>query len=278
MEKEKVFIWKNWEEWLDEVYSILVSIFPKKIINSIISSPPDDFYIGDPYFVEQLADATQLQTKGEIIDQITREFIQTYSIVRLYHACHPKDLGEYYRRGLRILDFQEQVSIAKELFLDDDLVSESSFNYAVGEASQDGREGKLYLSVCDDTLKSLGGLYLLYGSEYLSIIANRLTDVTGKDFLVVLRDRGIPTMWICDVPIENLHKEWFADLISNIVTTCFGYHSDIIEHFPQPDFTFEFTKSLPPSVIKDHYHPNKVYDPIRGNPLRSDEPIFCSHC
>jgi hypothetical protein len=94
-------------------------------------------------------------------------------------------------------------------------------------------------------------------------LAASLCGIGTRDYRKSLKNIGVPTIFICDVPWglisdgtkSSLTRTFTAELFRHLKTS--SYRPTMI------DFGFSIRRLLPPSRIAGHYHPVSVRDPIK---------------
>lgn len=132
--------------------------------------------------------------------------IWDYTHIRAYHACRPLSIQEYLDKGIipytksaAIKDAMNRLGIKRY----EELVKEK-FNKIWGES--EASKLRVWLSLDKETLLTCSGHYLIYGSEFLNTLAMQ----TGcREHL---KDVGMPTIFYCNIPIEDISKDWLVDV------------------------------------------------------------------
>ena len=186
-----------------------------------------------------------------------RQFnFQTHTHIRGYHACRPVDVAKYYREGVVPFDEDTMLQTAKEVF-----------SVSLDEVSNVRRlpyRSTVYFCLFKEELLQDSGHYLCYGSEYLAGVAAHLdSNIVGAYHNILLRT-GIPTILICDVPIEFIPESQIEDLYSNYSPG-------------DSDWCFCLHQPLPPDCIVGHEHPRRIFDPLVRY-TRVNEHVTCPLC
>lgn len=132
--------------------------------------------------------------------------IRAYTHIRAYHACRPLSIQEYLDKG--IVPYTKSTAI-KDII---DRLGAKRYEEQIKEnfnemwVDSEVSQRKVWLALNKDTLLEDAGHYLIYGSEFL----NTLTNQIGRREL--LKDVGIPTIFYCDIPIEDISKDWLDDV------------------------------------------------------------------
>lgn len=171
--------------------------------------------------------------------------IGNYSHIRAYHACRPLDVGKYYQEGIRPFDEKEMRQTATAIFgvsMETVIKNEPKLQPALSE--------NVYFGLYKQELLNGSGHYLCWGSEYLAAIAVQLDKSEYGKYHDILYNTGIPTIFICDIPIRVL-PQWQIDDISK---NC---------NFSAGNFTCWIPEFLRPEHIIAHEHPLKIYNPVQ---------------
>jgi len=145
---------------------------------------------------------------------------ERYRALRAVHGTRTSDLGTFYKGGLKRLQPEFFHDQAREIFLNGDYpeLSEEKLQDAITAVGSELRSGRVYFEANENMLIDLCGHYMLYGSEYLICIAANLDG--PRDYRQVLKTRGVPTLFICDVPLELLSErtlqEFAGDALESI--------------------------------------------------------------
>ena len=182
-----------------------------------------------------------------------------YTHLRGYHACRPEDISSYHTHGILALTEEEKQQNAAKIFnktLEEILDDENQINLT--ETPQ------VYFTVFRNELVTDAGHYLCYGSEHFAGVAARLDrGIVGRYHNILLKT-GIPTIFICDVPVSYIPNYLLDDINENY----------------DPSYEncgFWINQDLPPEYIIGHEHPQKIFDPL-CHIVRINEKNTCLHC
>ena len=211
---------------------------------------------------------------------IDKTFIDTFrrdfDFVRMFHCCHPSDVQSYYSNGIRVLKASDANKQFISHFLENDKFPEITLSH-IGEAIErmgkeggtDVREKVVHFALDDRFIIEHASHYLIYGSEYISVLAGEVGKRTKYDLKVDLRRSGMPTVFIVDIPIGKFtNLDDLASRGSLIWALCIAQRK---KEPTQIDFTLTSFEALRPEYIVDHYHPEEVpyiheYDPTTLKP------------
>ena len=192
-----------------------------------------------------------------------RDALDEYTHIAVYHGCRPDDPNTYFQQGLKLADADELNRRAEQFFLTPEFpdVTKAKLQQAMNEeARSDDR--KVYVVLDDERFMEFSAHYLIYGSEYLLRLANRLNG-RGMVRPDVLKRYGIPTLFEIHVPLHELPPEQLRQLAKNLLLIC-GDRD--VDQRPLLDLGFTFQKPLPGSWIKKHTHPEEIKDRTCGFP------------
>lgn len=182
--------------------------------------------------------------------------LRAYTHIRGYHACRPVDIAKYYTEGIVPFDENVMLQTAREIFClpPDKILTNRTLPY----------RSRIFFCLFKQQLIKESGHYLCYGSEYLAGVAARLDRYIAGPYHDILLRTGIPTILICDVPIELIPEPQIEGISSHYS----------VDH---TDWCFCLEHPLPPEYIAGHEHPQKIYDPLVKY-VRVNEQVRCPLC
>lgn len=256
---ESIFIWRHFTKQSSFIIDWFKGLVPSESWDEVIRNPEQYFYEEDE------SQDCSYSTKAKL----AQKFKETYYKIRLFHACRPTDVRSYLLNGLVPLDIEAASKLARDLFLSAEYpsVTETMLMDTVASLRVENRGGHLYLSLDDLNLIKYANHYLLYGSEYIHIIAKRLSEQTGADCLSALMKIGIPTIFACDIPTSDIPDLSIQHLVEKLIRCALLYLEDNSSEIGSIDFTFTFHSPLPAKFIISHYHPGRIFNTI--NPVTS---------
>jgi hypothetical protein len=181
-------------------------------------------------------------------------------LLQVVHVLYPHRLCELGRVATERLAASEEVT--RELL--DRAITEVADEY--------DRNGRLYFALDDRELVAGCGHYLIYGSEYLQVIAASLRQPTGRDYLFVLNGIGIPTVFAVDLPLSCIDLSRIRHLSGQLLEKSFEQLIQSREESPTIDFSVNLDMPLLPNLIVSHYHPTEIRDDVNGDLYR---PLQC---
>ena len=276
-----VIVWLDISEWGPKILDFVGGLISRDVTNKIRTSLILRFVQDDREYCnyQDLARLLQRQLdavgmRRPILDLMADWLRKEYSHVRVFHACHPVDVKSYYTDGIVTHGPGALKDRAREYFLTNALpeVTPETLERAIVKADEEFEyDGQIYFALDDRDLK-LSGHYLIYGSEYLELLAAHLKRQTGKDCFAILRSIGIPTMFACDLPfsyIESQTPERISGLCGRLLEHSFYEPVWPQGELPLGDLSFRIGIPLPPSLIVSHYHPTEILDDLDGSLYRA---------
>ncbi len=115
------------------------------------------------------------------------------------------------------------------------------------------RENRIYLQIREQELLETSTGYLLYGSEYLHMLANEIKPYSCS-YQNYLKNHGIATIFNAHVPIEHMTN--FDSLLLDFM--CIVQRQQTDEDFPH-DLSIHTTHHIKPTQIFGYYHPDTRY-------------------
>ncbi|MCI8363934.1 MAG: hypothetical protein HFG34_03145 [Eubacterium sp.] len=176
-----------------------------------------------------------------------------YTHIRAYHACRPLNIQDYLINGIQILN-EKQALRESLLRIKSDYVDEEKIIKEFGRQWRDfdDMHKRVWLAVNKKILLTFSGHYLIYGSEFINTLAMELGCRSS------LKKAGIPTIFHCDIPLENISSSTVMDIETLVAS---GYIDDISiavdEVFSQDIVDYEHPKEVPdPFYYNAKYRPN----------------------
>jgi len=261
-QRDGILVWGDPQDWNTAVHRFLGDCIPQNVRLAIEANPRRYFYADETRW--QGDKIVRCQENQEIpgLRELLEEFQQTYPHIRMFHGCRTEDVSSYLRDGFLTLDVKKQIQKAREIFITDQFpqITNEQIMAAARELDNQLRENRLYFCLDDMELIRHAPHYLKYGSEYISGIATYLTQTTGVDCKKILNNRGLPTVFVCDVPLSLIERDHVFHLLVELISRNIVEPYTAGQEAPSIDFTFTFVRSLPASVIKSHYHPEEKHN------------------
>jgi hypothetical protein len=255
--------WKDLDTWKMPVLEMLKDPINEEVVEYVKKFPPKFIASDDFSWLERIIKDVRNKDVS-IIDTFAERLQNHYKALRAFHACRPTDISSYDNNGLVPLDYDLFDEMARNHFLTEEFpeVTEMILNSAIKEVRRSpNREGHISFELNEKSLIERNSHYLLYGSEYLIGIAAALTrNLKMRDYKQTLKKIGIPTIFVCDVPITIIPIDTIYDLCGSILKILFSSILDEKYKHPQTFFGFSIDQSLSPDNIVGHYHPKMIWD------------------
>lgn len=178
--------------------------------------------------------------------------LKDFTHIRAYHACRPLSLDKYLSEGIRPMShaelFQEAAIRLKGRYNSNEELETAFHSACTLDGDLPGQEPSVvFLGVSKEELLGESGHYLIYGSELLQGTAVRLAPNVyyADEFRNTLKRSGRPTLFACDIPIEEIDKAFLQSIalpIEGECTICVPW--------------------VPPQNISAILFPESVFDPI----------------
>ena len=132
--------------------------------------------------------------------------IYDYTHIRAYHACRPISIKDYLDNG--IIPYTKYTAMKDALHRLSTKKSERQIKETFNEIWMTLKPSKpvVWLTLNKRELLTDAGHYLIYGSEFLNSLAIQLK---CREYL---KDIGIPTIFSCDIPIEDISAPLLSDI------------------------------------------------------------------
>ena len=256
--------YRAYGSWRDELWMLLSDLVDYEVKAAFLDRPPE-YVVGDDL---TWLDNIIWSVRGREVDSksfLGRQLRRRYDALRAVHGTRTADLARFYSEGLRPLDpgfAQEQ---ARQIFLGGAYpeLTEADLARAITTVGSDLREGRVFFEANEDMLINQAGHYMLYGSEYLVAIAAHLGGF--RDYRQVLKTRGNPTLFICDVPLRLVRESTLLEFAGTALEMMFQelLGGPAFEPDRMRGAGFCIREPLPASQIVGHYHPTVTRDPFR---------------
>ena len=199
------------------------------------------------------------------LDLMCSRLYRRFDKIRAYHGCAPENTGTYYSKGIYPLDIDAIHADVRQVFLNGAYpeLTHELVEMAIENTRPSTLPRSVYLALDSRSLIEDCGHYIRYGSEYRVGIAANLVQLTGKrDYRLAFRDKGMPTIFVCDIPAEVIEMSDKRELLAKVIVTALGCDPvSQYEKYPV-DFTIELHQPIKKEWIIRHYHPANVKDPL----------------
>lgn len=167
--------------------------------------------------------------------------------LRAFHAGRPVDPDAYRRHGLLLASPERLIAEAYEVFAGE----EETLTALLPRQDLSLIDGRVDLHLDERFLLEKFTFYSLYGSHFLLGLACQLERATGRPMRERLRQRGVPTIAVCDVPVDRLSPKIRRQLPSALLA---------LESSEVSDFGFSLDRPLPRSRVVACHHPRGLPD------------------
>jgi hypothetical protein len=274
-EDRHVFIWKDFKEWKSALEDMFKDILTPELKANVKQNREIVEYCDDP-------EAFGTLSSQSISDMITtkkiNEFRLRYSHIRVYHGCRPVDVQSYYKKGLLLCDTDALVERFREIFLSGKFpeLTEEILQESIEEAASYsiGRDGESCFFLDDRVCVERDSHYLIYGSEYLSVlVANLPVENSKEKYYPVLRGIGKPTIFEIDLPniIENVRDNVMFELFQDMLTEWTSCVAHSRTEISNSEICISLRKAIQPEHIHSHYHPPKIKDRLNEGKIYDTE-------
>lgn len=260
-----VWDYRAFTTWRSDIWELIGNFAHVENVRIAFMRNPPEYVVSDDL---SWLDCIIHRTHGEYVDSkflMTQGLRKRYKFLRAVHGTRAEDVEVFYRDGLVPLVPESFHNQAREIFLSGQYpeLTEKSLQAAIATVGADLREKRVFFEANEEMLIKQAGHYMLYGSEYLTAIAANLGD--RIDYRQILKKRGLPTLFVCDVPIDFIAERTLQEFSGAALQIVFQ------ELLDGPDFQidrwrgagFYIQKPLPPGKLVGHYHPEIRHDPLR---------------
>lgn len=257
-----VWDYRAYSTWRDEIWK-LISDFADAEVQSEFKAAPPEYVVSDDL---SWLDDIVYDVHGTEIDSkrcLAQRLRERYRAMRAVHGTRTAEHDRFYSEGLQPLVPDRFHADAREVFLSGDFpeLSESDLQSAIAKVGADLREGRVFFEANEEMLIEHAGHYMLYGSEYLLAIAANIGN--RRDYRQVLKNRGIPTLFVCDVPLDFISADTLLEFSGDALAKVFQELLDGDDFEPDRWLGAGFCINVPlaPEHLVGHYHPVVRRDP-----------------
>ncbi len=247
---EKIFNFENPNLWSHHTESIMNKYIDERILKELFELANKD------YRCIEIEDIYKFTTNN-IFTDIEEYIRQNNCYIILYHGTATNSIKSYLDKGLYILNSDEKNKYARELFNQQEFpeLTDDKFNTAIKEhlnyLGMEYREKRISFMTHKQHLLENETHYLVYGSEYIFILAQRL------GYQSILKQKLKPTLLTCKVPLKLLNNEFMEMVITNIIVK---YVENIIypEEIYKNDAEIYINSNLEARYIIKYEHPKNI--------------------
>lgn len=262
-----VWHWNDFPSWEGTIWELLSPIVNKDIRQAFKRQPPKYVVSDDLRWLDKIIRRVT-KVDADSLEFLADALLRHFTHIRATHGTRTSDVSSYYKQGIRPLDLVEKNFLAEQIFLSGEFPSltKEDLDGAIEKMSRGAesvRAGKVYFEANETMLVEECGHYMLYGSEYVIGIAARLSGRGKPDYRQVLKKRGEPMIFRCDVPLIMLRR----DLVNELAGSAIEF---VFERLLNPNYCdfkhrgagFPIYEPLPPEYIVEHVSPVIKHDPI----------------
>jgi len=248
------FRWSERKLWHRDVLALASDLITKSVIREFRSNPPECVASDDLEWLNRVVEEMTGQDVS-MKEIIMARMQKHYGHIIGFHGCRPASLDSYKIEGMRLGNPAEIQEQARQIFGPSAALEAAFEDLRTGIAYEDSSRGKLYFVLEIEELVEFCGHYLLYGSEYLGCVAERI----GKRHL--LRAVGKATIIECKIPSDFLAPVYWECLAGAVI-------ADIFETLLDPsyqgdsNFGFPIDSPLPPEAIVKFHFPKNIPNPM----------------
>jgi hypothetical protein len=259
----RVWLWEDMESWEPIVRELMQPQVSEGVIKQF-RAQGREYVVGDDLSwldeIVQEVNGYESDMKRNLAGRLHERF----DAIRAFHGTRPIDTDCYYAEGLKVLDRTELVAWCEEIFLSDPFegMDRSTVLAAIEQIKPDGRAGRLCVEASSELLEQHCGHYMLYGSEAVLGVAATLG--VRSQYRQFAKERGFPTVFVCDVPLELIDHRQLEDFAGQAIEAIFTRIIDAnYRHPPRGRGSgIELRHALAADCIVTHYHPARIRDPL----------------
>jgi hypothetical protein len=248
-----VFIWNKYKSWRGTILRLLDDLIDESVFAELKRNPPR-YFVGDNLgWLDGAIERAKGIIQPDIRTTLSERLSHHYQFIRAFHGCRTDSIRPYREHGVRPSDPSALYQIALSLFSDKGRIDAAMKD--IGVWYPDYNRGKAFFCLQMEELVEQCGHYLLYGSEYLLCIANRVGEPE------VLRRRGRATAIECNVPIGDVSPDDIRELAGDILREIFERYCDRTYQAEILSFGFAITTILAPKNIVGFHFPTGIPNP-----------------
>ena len=253
-----VFVWNNYKSWRGVVLRLLADLIDKSVFAELKRHRPEYIVSDDLSWLDEVITQIKGNFEPEICATLLERLPTRYSFIRAFHGCRTDSNHSYLKHGVLRSDPSALNGTAFEIFSNRERVETAIRDLAekdIRTSYEDHNRGKVFFCLQKEHLIEDCGHYLLYGSEYLLCIANRVGEPE------VLRKRGRATVIECNVPIGDIPQVYLGCLAGQILREIFEKYCDRTYRSGILIFGFPIATHLAPENIVAFHNPTSIPNP-----------------
>lgn len=266
---------------------IVMRIWGEDVIASFRQNSPRRVLVGSLEWLRPyLGAGHKAITDNKLSKIITVALNDAWTHIRAFHGCSVSDVSSYYSLGIKPLNLEKTNEWARHYFLSVcPRLNNGSMSHAIERlgSDYDARDDeRVFLALdCLHLLENCAH-YLIYGSEYLIALAADLRPEDRKgeacDFRRYLKGRGIPTVFVCNIPFNRMDFSALVELGQLLLAETFRGLIDP-NHTPlSRRFGFPISGTLEPEHIVAHFHPDLSQNPLEPFIYATPKSKSCISC
>jgi len=255
--RSRLLRWPGAAAWIGAVRDRLLHTAGERVFERFRTRPPGaNRAYDEPWLGEILGPESRL-APGELVDQLAADLAGRCRAVRAFHAGRPVDPAAYRRRGLLLATPERLLAEAGEVFAGEG----AALAALLPRQDLSLIDGRVGLHLDERFLLRRFTFYALYGSHFLLGLAVQLERATGRPQRHLLRERGVPTVAACDVPLDLLPTADLRQLCCQGIRAALASQGEAPgEEEPVTDYGFTLHQPLPPEHVIACRHPRGLPD------------------
>lgn len=260
-------VWDHraYSTWRADIWALIDDFADLSVRTAFRHSPPE-YVVGDDLSWLDNIIYTVHRKDVDSKSLLAQKLRTRYRALRAVHGTRTENVASFYRDGLIPLVPEQIHAQAREIFLGGQYpeLSENALQAAIATVGADRRERRVFFEANEEMLIEQAGHYMLYGSEYLTAIAAHLGG--SQDYRQVLKKRGQPTLFVCDVPLgligEGTLQEFAGEALEMVFQELLDGSDFARDRWRGAGFCIH--EPLSANNLVGHYHPSIPRDPLSG--------------
>ena len=266
--------------WRRVVAHAVRTLLPKTVIDCLLTVAAEEMYSDTLSYLHNAFEKTGNHLSDDMRNRICDGIMARFGFLRSFHACRPDPIDTYLRDGILPLSRPLLARLAYERF--EGTIPFSDLESLAANADLQTREGLIYFSAELETFIERCRHYLIYGAESICCLWQQKDVGMEKRFYESHRrgrERGIPTVFICNVPIGWLSDSTRREAAGTILTNYFRERTQngpVFNH--RESWGYSIDRALPPQFIQQHIHPAVIRDPLNYPSKYINPHTRCLYC